>query len=193
MDDDFNMWVHTDGKHNKFWGFRKSSIRGYTIRYGRIGTKGQTASSHDPRSKSWEKEDKGYRRVTQAEYDLLVLQATILGNGNKFETASLVVLNKDHNHLTEITPQEAVDPKHKPSMVVSFRLRDRAGATEPFTVWFADDDIYELDGAKMVTLRPRTLGGELCYPLGGNRRIVKGHRLYSLTEKLAEVIGRTVI
>jgi predicted DNA-binding WGR domain protein len=202
--DDFNMIVCTDGKHNKFWTFSVSSDGELTIRYGRIGTKGQTrtsqhgssmyASSIGTRKMQDKILEKDYRRVTQREYDILLLQAHLLGNGNKFEFASLVVLNKDHDHLVEITPEEAVDPKHKPSMVVSFRLRDRRGSTEPFTVWFADDDAFELSGDKRVTMRSSwTVAGKLCYPLRGNRRITEGHRLYSLTEKLAEVIGRTVL
>jgi len=206
---EFRMWVCQHDKHNKWWTYE---VDGNTVttRYGRIGLKGQKSSksfgdqwSRDAfiDKKRWEKERKGYRPVSEEEFNLFKLQAEILGSGNKVERTALVLDNG--KTLTEIHPEDAFDPSLKPNVLIEFRLRDRDGSTEPFEVLFTADEAFDIETRiplpKPVTNEPWTKAREkFRHPTKTIRvmrksKIDNSHQFHAVVEKLMEVIGSTAL
>ena len=206
---DFQMWVCREDKHNKFWTFE---IVGTTFisRYGRLGLTGQSSSKtfHSvweaeghARKKLEAKLRKGYGRVSEEEHQLLLLQAEVVGNGNKVEEAAFVLKTTDYNAI-EVKPEALANPNLKPSFILSIRLRDRDGATEPYDLHIEESGVWLLDGARRrgwVQGHPRRPKGVkieqvvAAWDWTKCVRIGPSHRLAPLVEKAQEVIGTTLL
>jgi predicted DNA-binding WGR domain protein len=207
---DFQMWVCREDKHNKFWTYE---IVGTTFisRYGRLGLKGQSSSKTF--SCTWEAESharkkldgkrrKGYESVSEEEYQLLLLQAEVVGSGNKVEEAAFV-LKTDDNHAIEVSPEALTNPDLKPSFILSIRLRDKDGATEPYDLHIEENAAYLLDRATKARLwRPKATKlphgvkldhAKASWSWASHARITTSHRLAPLVEKAQEVIGTTLL
>ena len=207
---DFQMWVCRTDKHNKFWTYE---IVGTTFisRYGRLGLTGQSSSKtfHSvweaeghARKKLDGKLQKGYGRVSEEEHQLLLLQAEVVGNGNKVEEAAFVLKTKKCLAI-EVRPEALANPNLKPSFILSIRLRDKDGATEPYDLHIDESGAWLLDGARRRRLRlPKTIEAPkgvkieqivAAWDWTNCVRIGPSHRLAPLVEKAQEVIGTTLL
>ena len=210
---EFKMWVCREDKHNKRWTYE---IQGTTFvaTFGRIGLKPQVRSkpfrslwqAKDHASKKMsEKVKKGYVNVTEEEYQLLLLQAEIVGTGNKVEEAA-IVLKVDNNHAIEVAPEALSCPTLKPSFILSIRLRDKDGATEPYDLHIEMDAAYLIYRANRMRLhRPKTNAAfkrpngvkpehlTASWSWASFARITPSHELAPLVVKAQEVIGTTLI
>ena len=172
-----------------------------TTKWGRIGQSGQSNTKSFPgghkrdrfiSSKTWEKQGKGYTMVTKEEFDLLNLQAEIMGSGNKVERTAIVL--QDGNAFHEVPNQAAYDPTLELGIMISFRLRDKQGATEPYSLIFLDDKVYDF---KVRARNPRGIWKKLNFrPVqtwtGDLSKVDDSHPLSDMVEKLQEVLGTTL-
>jgi predicted DNA-binding WGR domain protein len=197
------MWVCQHDKHNKWWTY---DVKGNTVttRYGRIGLKGQKSSKNLGNKwdrdafidkKRWEKERKGYRPVSEEEFNLFKLQAEILGSGNKVERTALVLDNG--KTLTEIHPEDAFDPSLKPNVLIEFRLRDRDGSTEPFEVLFTTDEAFDIETRReMRSKEPKHTKFRhptTTWKVVRKSKVDNSHQFHKVIEPLMEVIGSTAL
>lgn len=200
---DFFMLVCQDNEHNKFWTFDivpcGTSSWECSITYGRIGTKGQVTrkmfigklnAEVYAAGKKAEKRSKGYVQVSKEEFDLMKIQAQIMGTGNKIEDTMILVEVGD-DRLYSIPPKAAYDPSLKVCLGVIFRLREEGQATPAYFVMFKDDDVYDV----AITSR-RYPGDNHLKALNGwfvlKTKINDSHPLHGIVGKLGEVLGSTL-
>lgn len=204
MADKFKMWVHRGDKHNKFWTYDITNAI-FSATYGRIGTDGVTkpkpfgsqysAESHADK-KIHEKERKGYNKVSEDEFKMLTVCAQAIGATNKVEKMALVL--DDGQYLFEIKPESAFDPSLEPSILLSFRLRDKHGATEPYWMLLDGDSAYDLGYArpyrqavkmKKIVAKHATA----VYKPQRRTKITNSHELAPVVEKAEAAIGHGLL
>jgi predicted DNA-binding WGR domain protein len=200
-DEEFLMWVCQKGKHNKFWTYE---IDGNTVttRYGRLGLKGQSTAkklrssfeaTRFARDKRWEKERKGYRQVKEEEFNLLRLQADILGTGNKTEGVYIVKDSPRKKTLTELPPEALYDPNLKPSILLIVRLRGKDGATDPIHLLFTTPEkcsVLESCWMRTNDMRPILIYADHRSWVYRDKSSVDNYpKLAKLMEKAQEVVG----
>lgn len=200
MSTDFKMWVCQEDKHNKWWTFEVSGNT-VTTKFGRIGQKGQSSSktfrdtwSRDAyaNKKMSEKTGKGYNPISKEDFDLLRLQAEIMGTGSKIEGIAVILQDKKFFH--EVPNQVAYDPSLELSLMISFRLRDRHGATDVYTFLFKGDDVFDLNIQPVYSAtHSKDLGFRPVRSWQGNAsKVNTSHPLWKMIEKLQEVLGTTL-
>jgi len=204
MNDKFKMWVCQKKTHNKWWTYE---VDGNTVttKYGRIGQKGQARSKTFPdswdrdkfiSSKTWEKTGKGYESVSKEKFDLLTLQAEIMGSGNKIEEMAVVL--QDGELFCKVPNQAAYDPNLELGIMISFRLRDKHGATPVQILVFRGDDVLDLQFKRVLSMdairaKTKKLGFRPPrYWQGTFKKVDNSHPLFGMVEKLQEVLGSTL-
>ncbi len=204
MTQKFKMWVHRGDKHNKFWTYNITNAV-FSATYGRIGTDGTTkpkdfdskwSADNHARNKIHEKERKGYNKVSEEEYKMLVVCAKAIGATNKVEKMALVL--DDGKFLFEIKPESAFDPSLEPSILLSFRLRDKHGATEPFWMLLDGDSAYDLGYARphrqAVTMKDIVAKHAIAvYKPQRRTKISNSHELAPVVEKAEAAIGHGLL
>ena len=205
-DEEFLMWVCTNGSRNKFWTYE---IQGsaVTTRYGRLGLTGQSStktlnSTYEAGSfaqnKVWEKQRKGYKQVPEEEFNLLRLQAEILGSGNKAEGAYIVQHSSRKNQMSEVKEKVLYDPNFEPNILLVVRLRTKSGATDPIAILFTAADKYHvLEGlrhcfsGRRPIHAPKTLGDTTrrTWVYSNKSNVNNYPKLARLMEKAKEVVG----
>lgn len=198
--DKFLMWVCQKKTSNKWWTYEVNG-NSVTTRWGRIGQTGQSNTKSFPssykrddfiRKKTWEKTGKGYEPISKENFDLLSLQAEIMGSGNKIESTAIVLQDKKLFH--EVPTQAAYDPSLELGLMVTFRLRDKHGATAPYTLMFRGDDVFDLNiepayyASRMKALNFRPVRSWQ----GSGLKVDSSHPLWGMVEKLQEVLGTTL-
>lgn len=201
MSENFKMWVCQEDKHNKWWTYEISG-NSVTTKFGRIGQNGQ--SSTKSFGDSWsrdgyagkklaEKTAKGYNPVSKEQFDLLRLQAEIMGTGNKVEQTLLLIESGDK--LYAMPNESAYDPSLKLCIGVVFRLRDKDGATEPYFMMFKDNETFEITNQRRIYPLTKPSGMKAT-PVEGwtvtKTKIGSGHALFEVMGKLETVLGSTL-
>jgi predicted DNA-binding WGR domain protein len=200
-DEKFKMWVCQEDKHNKWWTYEISGNT-VTTKFGRIGQDGQ--SSTKSFSDSWsrdsyankklsEKTAKGYNPVSKEQFDLLRLQAEIMGTGNKVEQTLLLIESGDK--LFAMPNESAYDPSLKLCIGVVFRLRTKEGATEPYFIMFKDKETFEITNQRRIYPLTKPSGVKATPTEGWTvtkTKIGPGHALFEVVGKLETVLGSTL-
>lgn len=201
MPEDFKMWVCQEDKHNKWWTYEISG-NSVTTKFGRIGQTGQSSTKSFPhqyerdkyaQDKLREKTAKGYNPVSKEQFDLLRLQAEMMGTGNKVEQTLLLIESGDK--LFAMPNESAYDPSLKLCIGVVFRLRTKEGATEPYFMMFKDKETFEISNQRRIypLVKP---SGMKATPVEGwtvtKTKIGPGHALHEVVEKLETVLGSTL-
>ena len=160
------MIIRTTGKHNEFWEGRvepRSDGWYFVARYGRIGTKGsekpkkffdEWEAKNALDSKMDEKYRKGYRDVSEKEFEILTMAAKQLGTAHKIERIRW--LRKHDNGLfTEIDVKQMVDPSVVMALAVHTTQRSKTVINRSFL--FEEDETYEFSGfrGRGDTLEPK--------------------------------------
>ena len=135
------QYINDKGKHNKFWSYEIDDKNNVVIRWGRMGTKGQSKAyafnskwdaDHFVDKKIGEKIRKGYKKVETEEFDLKKLQAELVGAGCKIEELCFVKkLHKiDNRNLYETVKEESAlaDPEYDPLIYASLRFTGNRGS-----------------------------------------------------------------
>jgi predicted DNA-binding WGR domain protein len=192
------MLICTTNNHNKFWDYEINQYTtggGHwiiTYHWGRIGTKGQTATkmfsdSLAANSEAYHKEatklNKGYRPATDEELRLIELQAKILGTANKIEHCAIVTY--DSILIVELTPEKAADPSKEVGIFIQFWYKK-----DKYSILFAGDDIYNVLFASND--RPACYdekGHKQWIADGGRAKMNNSHELWEFLEKLQEAVG----
>lgn len=200
-DEKFKMWVCQEDKHNKWWTYEISG-NSVTTKFGRIGQNGQSSTkdfgdswSRDAyaNKKLSEKTAKGYNPVSKEQFDLLRLQAEIMGTGNKVEQTLLLIESGDK--LFAMPTESAYDPSLKLCIGVVFRLRTKEGATEPYFMMFKDKETFEITNQRRIYPLTKPSGMKATPTEGWTvtkAKIGPGHTLFEVMGKLETVLGSTL-
>ncbi len=176
--------VNRDEGHSKFWAATLvEATNTATIRWGRLGTKGQNQTKtfgtlyeagEFINGKMREKTRKGYEKIDQTKFDKLSLEAVIVGSQNKCSDLQWVEITNDktlaHKAATETRLQ---DPDCNPGINVRLQTKKKYDGRDSFTLLFTFTNAYEV-------------------LYGSATPITKSHALYDLTQKVEEAVGRTL-
>lgn len=136
--------IHDKGKHNKFWSYEiDEQSNDVTIRWGRLGTKGQEKiykfpSKYQAEDFAWkktnEKKRKGYAEVEEDTFDLKQLQAELVGAGCKIEELVFVrKLNDEKDKKLYKVLRDAADladPTYVPLIYCSLKFTGKRGVQQ---------------------------------------------------------------
>lgn len=126
--------LNTKGTSNKFWSYELNNDHSVTFRWGRMGTGGRTErksfesdleASNFANQKLQEKFRKGYKEITEDEFELEFIRATAIGSNYKITELNLIkpVDMNDPAWITGwwkvVTEEEASDPEYKPIILCS--------------------------------------------------------------------------
>lgn len=182
-----NILVNTDENHNKFWASQMDTTTfKVTIRWGRLGTKGQSQqqdfdNEYDAvnfvSTKIREKIRKGYTLIDKPKFDQLCIQAAIVGTSNKCHSFNWVEIKED-NRFAFITEERLADPNCNPGIYVELETKKEYDGKNDFRLVFTFDKMYVIPNGDFY-LRAAGL-------------VIKGSSLYELSTKVEEAIGRTL-
>lgn len=189
--------VHQGSEHNKFWAGRlDENTNTVEIRWGRIGTKGQSqtkkfGSTYQAANfldgKLREKRNKGYTNqhngepIDNTKLEELAVQAAIVGTQNKCHNMQWVELTSDGPSITyqHIRDQRLYEPDCVPGLLVSIETRKEYDGQTQFSILFTGDAAHKVSHATS----PRGVT---------NGKIDKTSQLYELTKKVEEAVGRSL-
>jgi predicted DNA-binding WGR domain protein len=178
--------IQQEENHNKFWAavVDEKTFKA-SIRWGRLGTKGQ--SQEKDFTTSWEaanfidtklreKRRKGYEPITKSAFDKLCIQSAIVGTANKCNQFEWVEIKGD-NYFVTIDDNRLQNPDCNPGVYVEVETKKKYGGESSFNILFTFDKAYLIGPKRFIT------------PVG---LITKESPIYELTAKVEEAIGRSL-
>lgn len=190
--------VQQSSEHNKFWaGKLDESTCSVIVRWGRIGTKGQSqtktfssaysAADHLD-TKLREKMRKGYtskldgETIDAAKLEELAIRAAIVGTQNKCHKMQWVEITQEGSTFgfKAISDERLYEPDCVPGLLVAMETRKEYDGLTSFNILFTGD-------AAFTANTPKTL--EVGVTTG---KIEKTDKLYQLTKKVEEAVGRSL-
>jgi predicted DNA-binding WGR domain protein len=184
--------VNTTEEHNKFWASEIDKSHTATIRWGRLGTKGQQQIKHF--STEWdaanfvagkqrEKERKGYKRIEKTKFDKMCVEAAVVGTQNKCGGLQWVEITDEGSmEFKPASEERLMSPDCNPALRVDLETKKKYGGRDFFRLLLTFNQAFDLGVGHAV--------GQ--FGLSGRTLITKTHPLYELTEKVEEAIGRTL-
>lgn len=188
--------IHTGDIHNKFWAASwDDKTNKVNVRWGRIGTKGQSqvkdfggkvAAINFIDGKFREKCRKGYfdtyngKAITQASLDRLHTEAAIVGTQNKchdFKWVEITV-NSRTVDFKEIPEERLYDPDCHPAILVDFETRKDVRGRSKFKFLFTLEETYDVLGHSCWTTK--------------DQLVASAHPLRKMVDKVEEAIGRSL-
>jgi len=183
--------VQQSAGHNKFWAAHYDDSTGIAhIRWGRLGTKGQSQEKHFGSNyaaanfidnKFYEKQRKGYtdkdahgNKIDHARFEAMCIEAAIVGTSNKCHELQWVEF-ADDNSFTHIDEDRLFNPACNPGLLVNFETRIKYDGRNRFKFVFAADKTFDVQDANYIITR---------------QIVTSSHPLYKLTQKVEEAIGR---
>jgi predicted DNA-binding WGR domain protein len=178
------IYVQQAEGHNKFWAASQDTATNRVIiRWGRLGTKGQSQVKDFPGaygavnfidSKVREKTNKGYHKIDQSKFDRLALEAAIVGTQNKCHNFKWVEITDERNLIYKPVNEDRLqDPGCNPGIYVEVETKKQYGGCDSFRFLFTFTQAFEVAHSRPVL-------------------ITKTNPLYELTSKVEEAIGRTL-
>lgn len=177
--------INTGETHNKFWSSAvDEKTNQVTIRWGRIGTKGQDqvkdfvnqyAAIEFVRSKQGEKSRKGYHPIDKQKFDELSIQAAIVGASNKCRNFRWVEIT-DPANLKHV-PCDAdrlQSPDCNPGVFVEVETKKEYDGRHLTALLFTFSQVYDVTDGRKVLL------------------VTKASPIYELTKKVEEALGRSL-
>lgn len=174
---------------NAFWqGYYDPKTNQVHLKWGRIGTKGQSKSKDFGSEgsainfidkKYREKRNKGYTSqhegspIDSAMLDQLHIEAQIVGASNKMIDMQWMECTGDHQ-FSEINVERLYDPECNPAIRVKLETRKSYADQNVFTLLFGGDGSYIVSGPRGGILTP----------------ISSTHPLHKMVEKVEEALGR---
>lgn len=183
--------IQQEEQHNKFWAGRLENKTVY-IRWGRLGTKGQSqekefageyAAANFLQTKFNEKKRKGYtdrhrgKQIDGPVLEKLAVEAAIVGTSNKCHDMQWVEIAASNPITFErISEERLFDPACTPGLLVSLETKKEYGGKTSFNLLFTGDAAYVADAVKNAACA----------------KIEKTDKLYELTKKVEEAVGRSL-
>lgn len=178
--------INTGEAHNKFWSSAvDENTNQVTIRWGRIGTKGQQqvkdfdnqyGAIEFVRAKQGEKNRKGYHTIDKKKFDELSIQAAIVGASNKchnFRWVEITDLTAGFK-IETCTEDRLQNPDCNPGLFVEVETKKEYNGRHVTALLFTFSQVYDVtDGRKVIM-------------------VTKTSPLYELTNKVEEALGRTL-
>lgn len=179
--------VQQEDNHNKFWAaYWDSDANVVHIRWGRIGTKGQSQrkpvsgqfeASRLIDNKVYEKQRKGYQKVEHAKFEELMATAAIVGSANKCDDMQwMEIISTDPIQVKSIQESRLYDPDCEPGLSITLETRKAYDGQNRFRLLFTNSGVYALRH------RPP------CY--GDYETVAPGSQLHKLIQKVEEALGR---
>lgn len=176
--------IQQEDEHNKFWtAVMDPKTHKVTIRWGRIGTKGQSqekdfsgeyAAGRFIEGKMSEKTRKGYRTIDKKKLDEMTIQAAIVGTSNKCHSFSWVeIKNPKELEFEKIKDDRLADPDLNPGIYVEVETKKEYSGRTKFKLLFTFEQVFD------VSTRSPSL-------------VTKASPIYELTQKVEEALGRTL-
>jgi predicted DNA-binding WGR domain protein len=183
-----NILIHQDGDHNKFWvsTIDEKTFKA-TIRWGRLGTKGQSQEKEFSaeylavsfvHGKMAEKTRKGYNQINKKKFDQLCIQSAIVGTSNKCRAFKWVELF-ENQRFSEINEARLADPACDPGVYVELETKKAYDGRNQFRILFTFDKVYVFKAVLDDSIR-------------GIAPITKSDEIYELTQKVEEALGRSL-
>lgn len=177
--------IQQEGNHNKFWSsVVDEKTNKATIRWGRIGTKGQEqvkdfdnqyAATEFVRSKQAEKSRKGYRPIEKKKFDEMSIQAAIVGSSNKCRNFRWVEITDDANlKFSTCTEERLQNPDCNPGVFVEVETKKAYDGKNVFALLLTFTQVYDVTNGRNITL------------------VTKTSPIYDLTQKVEEALGRSL-
>lgn len=178
-----NILVQQENEHNKFWTSQMDEKTfKVVIRWGRLGTKGQSQEKEFSdsygainfiRGKMGEKTRKGYRPIDKKKFDELCIQSAIVGSSNKCRQFQWVeITNPKELTFHKITEERLANPECNPGIYVEIETKKEYGGRTKFDLLFTFEQVFDL--------RPNpTL-------------VTKTSPIHELTGKVEEALGRSL-
>jgi len=186
------------GSHNKFWYAHLDSVTSQVfVRWGRIGTKGQSQTkSFDSNSKAAsfinakyrQKTGKGYVNqvdgevVDQAKFDQLNMEAALVGASNKLIKFKWLEAVGDDEAFVPIDLERLYSPECSPAIYVELETRKLYCGLRKFSLIFSGDRIYMSSDRIGSGSMPRRNCDE----------VSSGHDAYKFAQKAQEAIGASL-
>jgi predicted DNA-binding WGR domain protein len=186
--------VQQGAGHNKFWAaWYDDATNQVYIRWGRLGTKGQSQTKsfgssyaaanfidgkyHEKRRKGYRETDSDGNQIDHARFEMMCTEAAIVGTSNKCHKMQWVELSQtdDTINFTPISDDRLYSPDCNPGLLVEFETKKEHGGRYAFEFLFTFEETYDIDGDGGVTTE---------------RLVGPSHPLYKMTEKVEEAIGR---
>lgn len=186
--------VHQGPTHNKFWAaWWDDTTNQVHIRWGRLGTKGQSqtksfggsyAAADFIDTKYREKRRKGYldldengNPIDHARFEMMCTEAAIVGTQNKCHNMHWVELAADGDGFSyvEITDDRLYSPDCNPGLLVEFETKKEHDNRNRFKFLFTFEETYDIRDANRAAK---------------NQLVTSAHPLHKMTEKVEEAIGR---
>jgi predicted DNA-binding WGR domain protein len=187
--------VQQSGNHNKFWAaYWDDSTGNVYIRWGRLGTKGQSqtknfgssyAAANFIDNKYHEKRRKGYRdrdeqgnQITHARFEEMCTEAAIVGSANKCHNMQWVELSETSPGVfgfAAIDEQRLYDPNCNPGLLVELETKKEHDNRNRFKLLFTFEETYDVRDANRAA---------------ANQKVEANHPLHDMTKKVEEAIGR---
>ncbi len=178
--------INTGEAHNKFWSSAvDENTNQVTIRWGRIGTKGQQqvkdfdnqyGAIEFVRAKQGEKTRKGYHSIDKKKFDELSIQAAIVGASNKcrnFRWVEITDLTAGFK-IETCTEDRLQNPDCNPGLFVEVETKKEYNGRHVTALLFTFSQVYDVTDGRKVIL------------------VTKTSPLYELTNKVEEALGRTL-
>lgn len=199
------MLVFTDGKANKFWRYdikSSSSKWSVTTHWGRIGLIGQSktktfGSSYSAEQyandKMAEKNRKGYREATDEEFEMLKLQADVVGRFNKVGDICWLKRSNRKGWYDKVENTDIfTNPNIVPHLRVEIWIRTKDGA-QPVELLFTADDYKIVETADADVTRASMRDSFVdTFHLKERKKLPDGvtrEKFEEVAEKAKEVIG----
>jgi predicted DNA-binding WGR domain protein len=194
--------VCTEDNHSKFWMYTEANGV-YTARWGRLGTKGGQSKNYSyPEivDKVYEKQRKGYKPISRDVFEQKSTEAAIVGTQNKCHdmrwmeqrqnnvTMNSIVL-QDGTIYAPVSDQRLQEPDCEPALLVRLETRKEFAGQKDFQLMFTPDGSYLLHDDQGVSVR-HNHRGTVASGIMKRTKIVKGHDLYPMVEKVEEALGR---
>ena len=194
---DEKILIQQEAEHNKFWAAAWDEKNNeVNVRWGRIGTKGQSQVKRFSGryeavnfidGKYREKRRKGYsdkfngKDITQATLDRLNAEAAIVGTQNKchdFKWVEIEIEAGGAVYFKEIPEERLYDPACHPAILVDFETRQDVGGRDHFRFLFTLEDTYDILGNSKRATKDQLVGAS--------------HPLRKMVDKVEEAIGRSL-
>jgi len=183
------LLINQSSGHNKFWIAEVDpQTNDLNIRWGRIGTKGQSqniqfssswSAESTCRKKANEKTQKGYRRCSEIEFEKLGITATIVGTQNKSSGINWTSLTNNNGTIEfqVISEEDLVRPDFEPGILIHLETRKKYNDRSKHTLLFTADAVYSI-GYQIGYAKPED-------------KVEKSNELYEFVLKVEEAIGKS--
>lgn len=188
------IYINREEDHSKYWsiGFDETTHVVIT-KNGRLGTKGlvhtknfdsNSACARFIETKTREKTNKGYKKITQTEFEKLSIEASIVGTQNKCDQLQWVEYSISNGLISfeSVGEDRLSDPACNPGLRIELTTRKEYNGKNHFEIIFTVDAAYELQkphGSSHNTNVKTTT-------------ITKSHYLYELVDKAEAAIGHSL-